>query len=120
MPGRKELKTSKLPSRAKRGLPQAKNGQKKLHLVPDRPAPGQPRHLIAQLRLARIAQIQADLADLKIELYEEWQSLRQDLFDGAQIEPGPMRAFINYSLRLVRNNATRKRSWKLFRTLVVR
>lgn len=79
-----------------------------------------PRALVAQLRLARIEQLQSDIAYLQMELLKEWQSVREEILGGAAIEKGPLRAWLRTTMRMVRDRTTRKNEWRVSRTLVVR
>lgn len=56
--------------------------------------------LVSQLRLARIQQMQADIAYMQMELQREWDAVRKDLLSGAAVEKGPLRAWIKCTLRL--------------------
>lgn len=73
---------------------------------------------VSQLRLARIQQMQSDLAFLKTELAKEWDSVRRDLLQGAIIEKGPLRAWINCILRV--GQAKNLPGRNVSKTLIVR
>src|SRR5438477_456078 len=103
-----------------RGRPEKRPSPPKtrLALVPAKSAGGRKltHHLVAQLRLARIEQIQADIAYLQMELFKEWQSVRAEIMGGAGVEQGPLRAWLRTTLRMVRDKATRKKEWRVSRT----
>jgi hypothetical protein len=62
---------------------------------------------VTQLQLARIQQLQSDLAQpvevqsdlarLQEALRKEWNTLRMQLLRGIPVEPGPIRAFLRKS-----------------------
>lgn len=52
---------------------------------------------ITQLRLARVQQLQSELAYYQEELKKEWKLLRREMLKGAAIERGPIRAFLRAS-----------------------
>lgn len=90
-------------------MPSRKPGARKL-----------PRALVAQLRLAKIEQLQSDIAYLQMELLKEWQAVREEILGGAVIEKGPLRAWVRTTMREVRDKDTHKNEWRVSRTLVVR
>src|SRR5438309_10978070 len=61
--------------------------------------------IVSQLRLARIQQLQAEVAYLQMQLSKEWDGVRNDLLQGAIVEKGPLRAWIKCILRLGRAKA---------------
>lgn len=60
---------------------------------------------ITQKRLAQIQELQSRLAFERSKLDEEWKTLRKEMMDGAEIELGPIRAWLEYSIRLTKRGA---------------
>jgi hypothetical protein len=53
--------------------------------------------LVTQLRLARIQQLQADIAHFQQLLEQEWRTLKEEMRRGAKVETGPIHAFLRKS-----------------------
>ncbi len=61
--------------------------------------------LVTQERLARIQELQSRLAFEHRELIEEWKRIRSEMLAGAKVQPGPIRAWLQYSLRYTKRGS---------------
>lgn len=75
---------------------------------------------VSQMRLARIQQMQSDIAYLKMQLSEEWRLVRAELLGGAKVEKGPLRAWIKFTLRFGRGESIDTPRSKPVKTMMVR
>jgi hypothetical protein len=74
---------------------------------------------VSQLRLARIQDLQSRMAFTHAELRREWREVRKQLMVGAQVETGPLRAWLEYSVRVIKKPGQAK-SMRTHTTLIVR
>jgi hypothetical protein len=49
---------------------------------------------VTQIRLARVQQLQGEIARLNLKLSNEWKMIRKELMHGTPTEKGPIHAFI--------------------------
>jgi hypothetical protein len=90
------------------------NGSKGVKL----PANVAVKFFISQERLARIQELQSRLAYEHNEFMQEWRVLKRQMLGGAEIERGPIRAWLQHSLRVVKRRG--RRESKTYTTLKVR
>jgi hypothetical protein len=60
-------------------------------------------YVVTQKRLARVEELQSRIAFERRELKEEWRGLRKLMLEGSEVELGPIRAWLEYSMRLTKS-----------------
>lgn len=109
----------KMQARKNRGLIVI-NGTKQIANIEEVHNVARQKLKVSQHRLAHIQELQSRLAFDHEQLEREWRAVRQEMMSGSEIELGPIRAFLKYSLRYVHKHGSKRRLPQHWTRLVVK